>query len=181
MKWEQTKKMLDSDGVKEKDRKNLFKEYEYEADLEKELRDKTKFEEWVTYPNDQFNQPFDLDRKAQRKYEVLCGGFLLYHDVVFKKYGEEVFKKYGELGGYEYPDPEGPGRDAKWKKYPEEYKGLDGKKYFSKDFEHNIYFEWFPKKGHENNKTSVIIHITPTPDVLNSTPPKPPPPPPPES
>lgn len=173
MRWAQTRQMLKSDGVNARDMKSLFKVYETEEELKADLCDKTKFVKWVTYPNAQVNAKFELDRRAQRKYEVLCGGFLLYHD--------KVFKKYGQQGGYEYPKPEKPGRDAKWKDYPDTYEGFDGKIYKSKDFEHRIYFEWFPKRGHENKKNKVIIYITPTPAPLNSVPPRPPAPPPPES
>ncbi|MES2647059.1 MAG: hypothetical protein V4717_09310 [Bacteroidota bacterium] len=155
--------MLDDDGIKDKkEREHLFKEYETEKELEDDLKDPYKFEKWVTYPGeDPFQKEFNLDRKAQRKYEIFCGGFLHYHDIIFKKYPEGA--------GYEYPKTAGPGIAPTWKEYPD------------KDFEHEIYFEWFPKGGGPNNKTSVIIHINPTPPLYNGKPPPPPAPPPPES
>ncbi len=163
MKWVQTKDMLDYDGVKNKsEREKLFKEYEKEEDLQKDLADNKKFEKWITFPDDvPGSSTFELDRKAQRKYEIICGGFLYYHDVEFKKYPK------GE--GYAYPDPPQSGIAANWKTYP------------NTTFEHYIYFEWFPKNGKENKKNRVIIHINPTPAEFNPKPPPPPPPPPPES
>jgi len=151
MKWAQLKDVLDGDGVEDvNERKKLFREYKTKQELKDDLDDPAKFVKWVTYPDDDpLQKPFALNRKAQRRYEVFCGGFLYYHDVELKKYPE--------------------GKDANGKVYP------------NKDFDHNIYFEWFPKEKGNKEKTKVIIHITPTPPEFNPNPPPPPAPPPPES
>jgi len=162
MKWVQTTQVLKSDGISDKD-KGLFKEYKTDPELQKDLGDKSKFVKWVKYPDDDpLQKQFELDRKAQRKYEIFVGGFLHYHDI--------EFKRYPKGGGYEYPKDPDSHEPAKWKDY-------DG----DRSFEHEIYFEWLPKEKGPNNKTSVKIYINPTPEKFNSDPPPPPTPPPPES
>ena len=172
MKWAQTKKVLDDDEVDDQNERNtFFKEYASKDDLEKDLMDKSKFVEWASFDT------FPLHRKAQRKYEIYCGGFLYYHDVVFKQYPKGA--------GYEYPEKEGPGIAPKWKKYPND------------KFEHIIYLRWLKEDGKEyiesedvnvgsgekkkEKSHKVIIYINPTPPEFNANPPTPPPPPPPES
>ncbi len=54
------------------------KNNDFSLDL-KEMLEKKGFEEWITYPATQ-----SLSKKAARKYEIFCGGFLYYHDVEFK-------------------------------------------------------------------------------------------------
>ena len=86
MKWTQLKKRLDEDGVDPEEREKIFKEYKDETELEYDLE--KDYNEWVTYPgpDNNFASFGELGKKAQRKYEVFCGGFLYYHDVEFKKY-----------------------------------------------------------------------------------------------
>jgi hypothetical protein len=85
--WVILEEVLKNDGVDPSEWDN-FKVYYDMTELEKVLAE--YYEEWVTYPNDKF--PKDLpkrligNRKAQRKYEIFCGGFIYYHDVEFKKY-----------------------------------------------------------------------------------------------
>jgi hypothetical protein len=155
MKWVKLKKDLDNDHVKDKERKALFNVYENEEELQKDLKNPEKFIGWVTYSF----QDFELDKKAQRKYEIFCGGFLYYHD--------DKFKRYWDGAGYVYPEKPGINIAPTWKKYPDN------------TFGHEIYFEWNTPKGY--NATSVKIYINPTPEPYNSSPPVPPPPPPPES
>jgi len=88
---------------------------------------------------------------ARRKYEVFCGGFLFFNDVIFKKY------------------PQGKGDPTK--DYP------DGKEYPDRNFEHKIYFEWFKGKGVNDDQVRIYINETPPPYNANPTPPPPPPPP----
>ena len=99
----------------------------------------------------------DEAEKPKRKYEIWCGGFLFYHDVVFKNY------------------PKGKGHPSL--EYPngKEYKVEDK---IVKDFEHKIYFEWLAG-GTPNEKNKVRIYINFTPKQLNSDPPPPKSPPPP--
>ena len=128
------------------------------------------FEEWITYPLSKKNQSAfypekffpdlykplpKLDQEGRRRYEIFCGGFLHYHDVIFKKYHiKDLYLKY--------------------------YEGNN-----NKVFEHKIYFEWFDKNGNKLNEKSkgmpvkVTIYITETLPVLNPNPPDPPGPPPP--
>ena len=51
--------------------------------LEKELNAVGYFK-WLTYPDDKYKNkdvdPFKLNRKGQRKYEIFCGGFLYFYD-----------------------------------------------------------------------------------------------------
>jgi hypothetical protein len=178
MKWAQTKDRLDRDGVNNhSERSTFFKEYLTKDELEKDLMDTNKFVEWANFDT------FPLRRKAQRKYEIFCGGFLHYHDFEFKKYDE----------GAGYTVENGV---VKSKTYPKKVTLLDGQEIESKNFEHIIYVRWLREDGNEyqddeDNKQyeekkrdlnhKVIIFITPTPGALNVNPPPPPPPPPPES
>ena len=129
------------------------------------------FEEWITYPLSKkdesafypqkffpdFYKPLPkLDEEGRRRYEIFCGGFLHFHDVIFKKYHiKDLYLKY--------------------------YGGNNN----IKVFEHKIYFEWFDKDGNKLNKKSqggpvkVTVYITETPALLNPNPPDPPAPPPP--
>jgi hypothetical protein len=55
-----------------------------DPELEKELN-KVGFFKWVTYPGDSYkgvvmNTPFELSKRAQRKYEIFCGGFIYFYD-----------------------------------------------------------------------------------------------------
>jgi len=143
-----------------------------EPELKKELGG-LGFVEWITYPiavkptytpeelqaialyDKAVRLPIPLRSEvARRKFEIFCGGFLFYHDKIFKKY--PLGKGYTDENGY----PE-------WKTYPH------------KNFEHKIYFEWVNEKGSANDK--VTIYITETPAEFNGNPPPPQPPPPPES
>ena len=130
------------------------------------------FEEWITYPLSKKNQSTfypekffpdlykpipKLNQEGRRRYEIFCGGFLHYHDVIFKKYHiKDLYLKYY-----------GENNDKK------------------EVFEHKIYFEWFDKDGNKLNEKSkaepvkVTIYITETLPVLNPNPPDPPGPPPP--
>lgn len=142
-------------------------------------RFKENFKKWITYPiPDNKSKYTPAEKEAMelypdakktfpelsegsstRKYEIFCGGFLYYHDVVFKK----------------YPKGKGFSLDAQknpiWKDYPEAKKIK---------FEHKIFFEWLPK-GKGKKKTSVRIYINDTPLKFNVDPPPPPKPPPPEA
>jgi hypothetical protein len=128
----------------------------FESEMESEMKANNVkkffeiFNQWVTH----MDFPA-LGKKAKRKYEIFCGGFLYYHDVVFKK----------------YPEGEGLSLDEKGKPFL--------KKYPHTKFEHRIYFEWLPKGN--SKKTSVRIYINETPDEFNVDPPPPPKPPPPEA
>ncbi|HKO81808.1 MAG TPA: hypothetical protein VJU78_15490 [Chitinophagaceae bacterium] len=128
------------------------------------------FEEWITYPLNKKNQstfypqkffPYlykplpKLDQEGRRRYEIFCGGFLHYHDVIVKKYHiKDLYLKH--------------------------YGGNN-----NKVFEHKIYFEWFDQKGNiltqqsKGQPEKVTIYITETPPALNPNPPDPPGPPPP--
>lgn len=130
------------------------------------------FEEWITYPLSKTDESAfypkkffpklykplpKLDEEGRRRYEIFCGGFVHYHDVIFKKYHiKDLYLKY--------------------------YGGNNNK---IKAFEHKIYFEWFDKDGKKLNEKSkggpvkVTIYITETPSLLNPNPPDPPGPPPP--
>lgn len=131
--WTQLEEKLDEDEVKKDERERFFKVYTDEAELEKDI--KKDYNLWATYPDDDpLQKPFALKRKAQRRYEIFCGGFIYYHDVEFKKYPTGT-----GFDGKQYPDkdfehyiyfkwlPEGKGNKEKTKveiyvtKTPEEY------------------------------------------------------------
>lgn len=182
MKWVKTHNDLDAEDVDKSDvdQISVFKVYLDQTILNADLQNKKKFVKWIIYPfdkktpaqQDEYSDeekaaiklygdavhnplPDFKNRKALRRFEVFCGGFLYYHDVVFKKYPQ----------GKGYSDEKG---NPEWKTYPDN------------DFEHNIYFEWLPV-GPISKKTKVKIYINPTPPEFNPNPPPPPPPPPPES
>jgi hypothetical protein len=100
----------------------------------------------------EFYEPLpNLDKEARERYEIFCGGFLFFNDVIFKKY------------------PQGKGDPTK--DYP------DGKEYPDRNFEHKIYFEWFKGKGVNDDQVRIYINVTPAAYNANPTPPPPPPPP----
>lgn len=126
-----------------------------------------KFVEWVVYPSKDGSityppeiyfdidvtlpLPSNLDSKGRMRYEALCGGFIFYHDVIFKDYygKKQILKNDGEVFAhqiyFEWLDKSG--------------------KMIAGDSDE------IPEK--------VIIFITETPKPLNPNPPDPPPPPPP--
>ena len=103
---------------------------------------------WKTYKN----LPI-VERKAQRKYEIFCGGFLYFYDKRLVNYLKDVNNKAGGGGDsiLNY---------------------LKGKK-----FNHDLWFEWTTDK--KAGKTSVTIYLNPP--AGNPDPPPPPAPPPPET
>lgn len=145
--------------------------------LEKHFNE--KFNEWIMYPVPDNKEEYTTAQKeavalyadatgefpkltegrSTRKYEIFCGGFLYYHDVVFKKYPKGKGFSLDKQG------------NPIWKVY---------KKAKENKFEHKIYFEWLPK-GKTKKKNSVRIYINETPVKFNVDPPPPPKPPPPEA
>jgi hypothetical protein len=104
MEWAKTENDLNDEKVNKTDPKQMavFKNYPDEIALRADLED--TYEEWVTYPiakkteytddeldtlahypNAQSALPDLKSKKAQRKYEIFCGGFLYYHDEVMKR------------------------------------------------------------------------------------------------
>jgi len=132
----------------------------------KKLREILKgfgFEEWVTFPNADY--PAELperllrNKKAQRKYEIFCGGFLYFYDEELGKYPDKIVKEY-----------------------PKKFNGeqFDGicleklQKFFGKlevNKKHTMFFDW--------GKNYVRIYLRPGPG--NPDPPSGPAPPPPET
>jgi len=115
------------------------------------------FEEWVAHRN--LSSRLLRSRKAQRKYEIFCGGFLYFYDVELGKYPQKVVD--------EYP-----------KKFPGEQFGEECQKKLVQFFgrlevnkEHTIFFDW--------GRDYVRIYINPRPG--NPDPPSTPAPPPPET
>ena len=162
MKWVKLNGEMDA-NLSPAERKNFFKaisspksekgttENGFSKGLELMLASKG-FKVWDEYPV----LPVPLGKKAARKYEIFCGGFLYYHDVEFKKYPK----------GEGYSDEDGP-INIKLKKWPDT------------TFEHLIFFEWLPKGKAPKKKLRIFINETDP--KYNSDPPKPPAPPPPES
>ena len=162
MKWIDSEKNLKDDQVDKEEWKH-YKVYQNQAAIEADVHDPKKFSVWAQFPQTD-NQK--IHRKSQRKYEIYVGGFLFYHDEVFKRYSN--LAEYTNLPGYPdlkvYPD---------WRDYLKSHPDLydTGGTYF----EHHIYIEWDKKNGY------VTIYINNTPDDYNVNPPPPPKPPPPES
>ena len=110
---------------------------------------KPKINAWVSYGN----LP-KLNKRARRKYEIFCGGFLYFYDNDLINYLKEVNGKV--KGG-----------------------GTKLLQYFKKkSFDHDISFEWGPDKQNPG-KTRVTVYLNPP--AGNPDPPSPPAPPPPES
>ena len=141
-------------------------------DLRTELG-KKGYEEWITHPNINPKYPLSDDlpknlksRKAQRKYEIFCGGFLYFYDVELEKYPKKIVDEYpNKFNGAEFGN--------------ECYEKLQN--FFTKvgvGQEHKIFFEWGINKENDN-KFSVRIYINPP--AGNPDPPTTPGPPPPES
>jgi len=166
-------------GTKDSE-KNLFEQMDLKYDdgdegLKKELMG-YGFVEWITYPIENKATYTEDELKAidlysdqvvkapitrrsevsRRKYEIFCGGFLSYHD--------KVFKRYQKGSGYSVESGE-----------------VKLKDYGDNKFEHKMFFEWIKGKGHEKDNDKVRIYINETPLKYNSNPPPPTPPPPPES
>lgn len=114
MKWTDHKGKLKADGVDPTEWGN-YKVYDTKAALDADIDNKAIYEVWETFSD--LPKKLTGNRKAQRKYEIYCGGFLYYHDVEFKKYHV-------------------PGA-----------KNSKGEPYPTQDFEHFIYFDWEKKDG----------------------------------
>ena len=160
MKWGKLKKDLDKMGLDAGRRKQCFEEYTNIQDVNKRAGNdgkerkakrginastSTVFGEWVTYPcgnSDTYPEKIfpDLgltklpawDKEGRERYEIFCGGFLFYHDVIFKKYQiKDLYLKYY---------------------------GEKGKK---RVFEHKIYFEWDVDGNDLATKVTIYITETP--------------------
>lgn len=192
MKWVKTDNDLHAEDVDKKDKRQIsaFKVYDSPTELNADLQNEKKFVKWISYPiedkpdteyTDVEKKAISLytkkvvieplpdfkNRKALRRFEVFCGGFLFYHDVIIKRYHK----------GRGYRDVDGI---LKLEDYPEQAKDKEGNVTLLDGFGHNIYFDWLPV-GPATKKDRVIIYINPTPPEFNPNPPPPPPPPPPES
>ena len=131
MKWVKTDNDLSAEDVDKKNTRQMeaFEVYDDPLKLDKDLHDKKKFVEWITYPikvkpDNEYTVeeqkaialytkkvvieplPDFKNRKALRRFEVFCGGFLYYHDVIIKRYhkgrGYREVNEILQLG--DYPD-----------------------------------------------------------------------------
>jgi hypothetical protein len=153
-------------NIPPEERPHIYEELPLKDETGEELRQILKgfgYEEWVTFPNDDYPDPLPerllRNHKAQRKYEIFCGGFLYFYDEELKKYPAKIVE--------EYP-----------KKFSgEQFDGICQEKlerFFSKlevYKKHKIFFDW--------GKDYVRIYINPKPG--NPDPPSTPSPPPPET
>jgi hypothetical protein len=131
-------------------------------ELRKELKE-YGYEEWVTYPNDDYPDPLPerllRNHKAQRKYEIFCGGFIYFYDEELGKYPAKIVEEYPKKFNGEQFD--GPCLEKL-------------QRFFSKlevTKKHKLFFDW--------GKDYVRIYINPKPG--NPDPPSTPAPPPPET
>ena len=193
MKWIKTDNDLVAEKVDKKNEREMeaFEVYDDPFKLEKDLHDKEKFVEWITYPIEEkkdkeytFEEQMAIalytkkvvikplpdfkNREALRKFEIFCGGFLFYHDWIIKRYHKG--RGYRDVNGI-----------LQLGDYPHKAIDKEGNVTLLDGFGHNIYFEWLPLDPQLLKKTSVKIYINPTPPEFNPNPPPPPPPPPPES
>ena len=110
---------------------------------------KLKINEWVSYGD----LP-KMTKRARRKYEIFCGGFLYFYDNDFIAYLKEVNGKTKGAGN----------------KFLAYFK--------NKSFDHDISFVWEPDKS-KPGRVRVTVYLNPP--AGNPDPPRPPAPPPPES
>jgi hypothetical protein len=184
MKWTKTKKELDDEDVPAADRAKCFTVYheiktkpdpnnpgKKIAEATNEQGNITTLFEWVTH--------HDLDKlkkKAQRKYEIYCGGFLDFYDIPLV-----VFKNGKVVSGYLIDLQKKNLVSQDLLKYFEDKLESESEPQPQNDpdrqFNHEIYFEW--GKETEPNKIFVTIYLNPA--AGNPDPPTPPAPPPPES
>lgn len=131
--------------------------------------------DWVTYPKGPVatNDPFERDlpkelenkRKARRKYEIFCGGFLYFYDTELENYADK-FEKYAIQKGINVTE------------CVKHLKDYFNNKLNLAGMDHKVIFEW-GKNPDNNDRFSVRIYINPP--AGNPDPPETPPPPPPES
>jgi hypothetical protein len=57
--------------------------YRDKKDLDKEINNKKKFHLWVKYPHPGYS------KNLQRKYEIFCGGYLQFYDLVLSNEGQD--------------------------------------------------------------------------------------------
>jgi hypothetical protein len=161
--WAERIKKMDPD-IPEEERSLIYEELPLYDETGDELIKKLNslgYKEWVTFPNNDYPDPLPKrlleKRKAQRKYEIFCGGFLYFYDEELGKYPEKIAEEYPKKF---------PGDQFECQKKLEAFFGkLEVNK------KHKIFFDW--------GKKSVTIYIKPEPG--NPDPPSPPAPPPPES
>jgi hypothetical protein len=131
-----------------------------------ELRAKLEplgFREWVTFPNDDYPEPLPerllKNSRAQRKYEIFCGGFIYFYDEELGKYPAKIAEEYPKkFNGEQFGD-----------ECLEKLRNFFGKLEVNK--KHKLFFDW--------REDSVTIYIQPAPG--NPDPPSTPAPPPPET
>jgi len=142
------------------ERPHIYEELPLKDESGEELREilrKWGYEEWVTHDN--LSGRLMKSRKAQRKYEIFCGGFLYFYDEELKKYPAKIVEEFPKkFPGEEFGE-------ACQKKLEAFFSKLEVYK------KHKIFFDW--------GKDYVRIYINPKPG--NPDPPATPAPPPPET
>jgi hypothetical protein len=152
--------------VPRNERAQIYEELPINEETGEELREILKpygYEEWVTFPNVEYPDPLPdrllKKRKAQRKYEIFCGGFIYFYDEELGKYPAKMVEEYPKKFNGEQFD--GPCLEKV-------------QKFFSKlevTKKHKLFFDW--------GVNYVRIYIKPKPG--NPDPPSTPSPPPPET
>jgi hypothetical protein len=153
-------------NIPPEERGHIYDELPLKNETGEELREILRpwgYEEWVTYPNDDYPEPLPerllRNVKAQRKYEIFCGGFIYFYDEELGKYPAKIVEEYPKKFNGEQFD--GPCLEKL-------------QKFFSKlevSKKHKLFFDW--------GKDYVRIYINPKPG--NPDPPSTPGPPPPET
>jgi len=148
------------------ERSQVYEELPLADETGEELRIKLRawgYEEWVTFPNSDYPDPLPQrllrNVKAQRKYEIFCGGFIYFYDEELGKYPAKIHEEYPKkFNGEQFDGP-----------CLEKLQNFFNKLEVNK--KHKIFFDW--------GKDYVRIYINPKPG--NPDPPSTAPPPPPET
>ena len=75
MKWAKLSRDADDDRASDEERRLFYKEYKDQDELDKDLE--ANFRLWAKF---EFDKEDRFNKRAQRKYEIFCGGYLYYHE-----------------------------------------------------------------------------------------------------
>ena len=144
----------------------IYEELPLKDETGEELRAALKtygYEQWVEFPNHEYPDPLPgrllKNRKAQRKYEIFCGGFLYFYDEELGKYPAKIVEEYPKKFNGEQFDGECREKLERF------FSRLEVTK------KHKMFFDW--------GKDYLRIYLNPKPG--NPDPPSTPSPPPPET
>lgn len=163
--WAERIGKIDPD-IPPEERPYIYEELPLKDETGEVLREILKtwgYEQWVEFPNSDYPDPLPgrllRSRKAQRKYEIFCGGFIYFYDEELGKYPAKIVEEFPKKFNGETFDGVCQEKLERFFSRLEVYK------------KHRIFFDW--------GKDYVRIYINPKPG--NPDPPSTPSPPPPET